>query len=112
MHIFLKLNLITGASVPVIAILTKFDILLEEMQQRVEEEGELEDEEAEEEAEKRATNIFDEHFKSVLMGMKHPPTQVIKLSNGLSLANCNQAEVHSFFSTGGEEVQYCSRKSR
>ncbi|KZS96242.1 hypothetical protein SISNIDRAFT_407322 [Sistotremastrum niveocremeum HHB9708] len=72
-------------SVPVIAILTKFDLLMEEMQQKVEDDGELEDDEAEEEAEKQATAIYEEHFKKALMSMKYPPTQVIKLSNG----NCS-----------------------
>lgn len=92
--------------VPVIAILTKFDLLLEEMQQQIEGEEELEDEEAEEEAEKRATMIFEEHFKKVLMGMKHPPTHVINLSNGIFPKGQSGVGTYDLFSAGCGEDEH------
>ena len=73
--------------VPVVAIVTKFDTSLQDMQQKLEEKAEEEDEEVDDaeleklavtEAEKR----FKQHYKKPLESMQHPPRAVVTLSEG------------------------------
>ena len=78
---------LTFRIVPVVAIVTKFDTFLQDMQQKLEEKAEEEGEEVDDdeleklaviEAEKR----FEQHYKKPLESMKHPPRAVVTLSEG------------------------------
>ena len=80
-------SIVTFPIVPVVAIVTKFDAFLQDMQQKLEEKAEEEDEEVDDdelaklaviEAEKR----FEQHYKKPLESMKHPPRAVVTLSEG------------------------------
>ncbi|KZS89678.1 hypothetical protein SISNIDRAFT_416755, partial [Sistotremastrum niveocremeum HHB9708] len=77
---------------PVIAILTKFDILLDECQQEVEETMDFDpdDEEDEDQILAAASIIaerkFQEGYRDPLMGMPRPPHAVIRVANGGSLS--------------------------
>ena len=75
---------------PIIAVFTKFDILVQDELQRLTEskEDELEDdedideEELEKQAEKVAEEKFKKHFQAVLLKKPFPPKAVVTLSNG------------------------------
>ena len=78
--------------VPVVAIVTKFDAFLQDMQQKLEEKAEEEDEEVDDdEIEKlavvEADKKFEQHYKKPLLSMQHPPRAVVTLSEG-ELAWC------------------------
>ena len=73
--------------VPVVAIVTKFDTFLQDMQQKLEEKAEEEDEEVDDdEIEKlavvEADKQFEQHYKKPLLSMQHPPRAVVTLSEG------------------------------
>ena len=78
---------VTFRVVPVVAIVTKFDTFLQDMQQKLEEKAEEEDEEVDDdELEKlavlEADKRFEQHYKKPLESMKHPPRAVVTLSEG------------------------------
>lgn len=78
--------------VPVIAIVTKYDLLIEECQQIIEEDWEndpafdpsqndqLEDLSAQ--ARTAARRVFHTHYQDKLMRMPFPPESVVRLANG------------------------------
>ena len=77
----------TFSVVPVVAIVTKFDTFLQDMQQKLEEKAEEEDEEVDDdELEKlaviEADKRFEQHYKNPLFSMRHPPRAVVTLSEG------------------------------
>jgi hypothetical protein len=90
-------------AVPVVAIVTKFDTFLQDVQQKIEEHAEEEDEEIDDdEVERLATtqaNVqFEQHYKKALDDMQHPPKAVVTLSEGkffLSFAVIMSHGVHS-----------------
>ncbi|KIK06295.1 hypothetical protein K443DRAFT_290391 [Laccaria amethystina LaAM-08-1] len=72
-------------TVPIVAIVTKFDTFLQDMQQKLEEKAEEEDEEVDDdELEKlavvEADKRFEQHYKKPLESMQHPPRAVVTLS--------------------------------
>ena len=76
---------------PVIAVFTKFDLLVQDELQRLIESREDEDsdedideEELEKQAEKLAEEKFKKHFQAVLLKKPFPPQAVVTLSNGES----------------------------
>ena len=76
---------------PVVAIFTKFDLLVQDELQRLtesreeeEEEEDIDDEELEKQAEKLAEEKFKKHFQTVLLKKPFPPQSVVTLSNGES----------------------------
>ena len=73
--------------VPIVAIVTKFDTFLQDVQQKIEERAEEEDEEIDDdEVEKlaitQANVLFEQHYKKPLDDMQHPPKAVVTLSEG------------------------------
>ena len=69
------------------AIVTKFDTFLQDMQQKLEESAEEENEEVDDdELEKlaviEADKQFEQHYREPLESMKHPPRAVVTLSEG------------------------------
>ena len=69
------------------AIVTKFDKFLLEMQQKLEEEaeeegGEVDDDELEKLAVIEADKRFEQHYEKPLLSMQHPPRAVVTLSEG------------------------------
>ena len=73
--------------VPVVAIMTKFDLFLQDMQKKIEEQAEEENQEIDDaEVEKlaaiQANVLFEQHYKKPLDNMKHPPKAVLTLSEG------------------------------
>ena len=69
------------------AIVTKFDLFLREMQQtlkeKAEEEGkEVDDDELEKLAVIEANKRFEQHYKQPLLSMENPPRAVVTLSEG------------------------------
>ena len=82
----------TSSVVPVVAIVTKFDTFLQDMQQKLEEKAEEDDDEVDDdELEKlaviEADKRFEQHYKKPLLSMQHPPRAVVTLSEG-ELAWC------------------------
>lgn len=81
--------------VPVVAIVTKFDTFLQDVQQKLEESAEeenqeVDDDEVEKLAEIQADMQFEQHYKGPLYDMKHPPKAVVALSEGkILLASCS-----------------------
>ena len=81
--------------VPVVAIVTKFDTFLQDVQQKLEESAEKEDQEVDDDeveklAEIQADMQFEQHYKGPLYDMKHPPKAVVALSEGkMLLASCS-----------------------
>jgi hypothetical protein len=78
---------VTFVIVPIVAIVTKFDTFLQDMQQKLEEKAEEEDEEVDDdELEKlavvEADKRFEQHYKKPLESMQHPPRAVVTLSEG------------------------------
>ena len=76
---------------PIVAVFTKFDILVQDELQRLIEsrEGEdsdedIDEEELEKQAEKVAEETFKKHFQAVLLKKPFPPQAVVTLSNGES----------------------------
>ena len=77
----------TPPIVPVVAIVTKFDIFLQDMHQKLEEKAEKEDQDVDDdELEKlaaiEADKRFEQHYRKPLEGMQHPPRAVVTLSEG------------------------------
>ncbi|KIJ96944.1 hypothetical protein K443DRAFT_269853 [Laccaria amethystina LaAM-08-1] len=75
----------TPLQVPVVAIVTKFDTFLQDVQQKLEESAEEEDQEVDDDqveklAEIQADVQFERHYKGPLNNMKHPPKAVVALS--------------------------------
>ena len=69
------------------AIVTKFDIFLQDMHQKLEEKAEKEDEEFDDDeleklAATEADKRFEQHYKRPLLSMQHPPRAVVTLSEG------------------------------
>ena len=74
-------------TVPIVAIMTKFNTFLQDVQQKIEEHAEEKDEEIDDDqVEKVATtqaNVqFEQHYKKPLDDMQHPPKAVVMLSEG------------------------------
>lgn len=70
-----------------VAIVTKFDVFVQDMQQEIEaaadEEGEeIDDEELEKQALDMAMAKFEQHYKSPLNMLPFPPKAVVTLSEG------------------------------
>lgn len=75
----------TPLQVPIVAIVTKFDTFVQDVQQKLEESAEEEDEEVDDDdveklAEIQADMQFEQHYKGPLNDMKHPPKAVVTLS--------------------------------
>jgi hypothetical protein len=73
--------------VPVVAIVTKFDTFLQDVQQKIEERAEEEDQEIDDDEVERLATVqanvqFEQHYKKPLVDMKHPPKAVVTLSEG------------------------------
>ena len=72
--------------VPIVAIVTKFDTFLQDVQQKLEEKAEEDEEVDDDELEKlaiiEADKRFEQHYKKPLEGMQHPPRAVVTLSEG------------------------------
>ena len=74
---------------PVVAVFTKFDILVQDELQRLtesieDEDEDIDEEELEKQAEKVAEEKFKKHFLAVLLKKPFPPQAVVILSNGES----------------------------
>ncbi|KZP04309.1 hypothetical protein FIBSPDRAFT_767610 [Athelia psychrophila] len=72
--------------VPVVAIITKFDSFVQDIQQKMEEDAdaegsEVDDDELEKEANKEATDKFEKHYKQALQSLPHPPRAVVVLAD-------------------------------
>lgn len=82
----IRLAVLMAMIAPVIAILTKFDVLLDECQQEAEESGDFDDEEDEDQIFGAAAIIaerkFRDHVRAPLLAMPKPPSAVIRVSNG------------------------------
>jgi hypothetical protein len=75
--------------VPVIAIVTKFDIFVQDELQKLEESAEeegidIDDDASEKLASQKATDIFQRHYMAPLMALPHPPRAVLPLSESES----------------------------
>ncbi|KAE9395946.1 hypothetical protein BT96DRAFT_825471, partial [Gymnopus androsaceus JB14] len=82
-NINLKLHLIWF---PVVAIITKFDAFVQDIQQKIEEDAEgegkeVDDNEIEEEAIKEATDKFEKHYQQPLQRLPYPPSAVVALAD-------------------------------
>ena len=80
-------SIVTFPIVPVVAIVTKFDTFLQDMQQKLEEKAEEEvkevnDDELEKLAVIEADKQFEQHYKKPLLSMQHPPRAIVTLSEG------------------------------
>ena len=69
------------------AIVTKFDTFLQDMQQKLEEKAEEEDEEVDDDELERLAVIeadkrFEQHYRKPLENMQYPPRAVVTLSEG------------------------------
>jgi hypothetical protein len=85
--------------VPVVAIVTKFDTFLQDVQQKLEESAEEEDQEVDDDeveklAEIQAVMQFEQHYKGPLNDMKHPPKAIVTLSEGEILLASLQAMIN------------------
>ena len=78
---------------PIVAVFTKFDILVQDELQRLiesrededeDEDEDIDEEELEKQAEKVAEEKFKKHFQAVLLKKPFPPQAVVTLSNGES----------------------------
>jgi hypothetical protein len=74
----------------VVAIVTKFDVFIQDVLQKMEEvaeeeDSEIDDNEIEERATKEAMARFEQHYKQALESLPHPPKAVVALSEGESL---------------------------
>jgi hypothetical protein len=71
-----------------VAIVTKFDTFLQDMQQKLEEKAEEEDEDVQDDDELEklavieADKRFEQHYKKPLESMQHPPRAVVTPSEG------------------------------
>jgi hypothetical protein len=89
--------------VPVVAIVTKFDTFLQDVQQKLEESAEEEDQEVDDDeveklAEIQADMQFEQHYKGPLNDMKHPPKAVVTLSEGEILLASVPAMINRIYS--------------
>ncbi|EDR01188.1 uncharacterized protein LACBIDRAFT_333547, partial [Laccaria bicolor S238N-H82] len=96
-------NLIS-LEVPIVAIVTKFDTFVQDVQQKLEESAEEEDEEVDDDdveklAEIQADMQFEQHYKGPLNDMKHPPKAVVTLSKELQSKERNIYDLSTFFAT-------------
>jgi len=69
-------------SVPVVAIVTKFDTFVQDVQQKIEEaaeDEELDDQEIEKQAGGQANALFEQHYKQALENLPFPPKAVVSL---------------------------------
>ena len=74
---------------PIVAVFTKFDILVQDELQRLiesveDEDEDIDEEELERQAEKVAKEKFKKHFQDVLLKKPFPPQAIVTLSNGES----------------------------
>ena len=72
---------------PVVAVFTKFDILVQDELQRLtegigDEDENIDEEELEKQAVKVAEEKFKKHFQDVLLKKPFPPQAIVILSNG------------------------------
>ena len=78
---------VTFPIVPVVAIVTKLDTCLQDIQQELEEKAEEEGEEVDDDELERLAVIeadkrFKQFYKKPLLSMQHPPRAVVTLSEG------------------------------
>ena len=89
--------------VPIVAIVTKFDTFLQDVQQKLEESAEEEDQEVDDDeieklAEIQADMQFEKHYKAPLNNMKHPPQAVVTISEGEILLASVVAMINRIYS--------------
>ncbi|KZP06100.1 hypothetical protein FIBSPDRAFT_764923, partial [Athelia psychrophila] len=89
-------------TVPVVAIITKFDSFVQDIQQKMEEDAdeegrEIDDDELEEEANKEATDKFEKHYKQALQCLPHPPRAVVALADERLKTERNVYDLSTFF---------------
>lgn len=72
----------TLSQVPVLAVVTKFDIFVQDVLQEIEEadESEFDDDELEKQAVEKAMGRFDQHYREPLNNLPFPPKAVLTLS--------------------------------
>jgi len=69
-------------SVPVVAIVTKFDTFVQDVLQKIEEaavDEELDDDTIEKEADGQAKTLYEQHYKQPLQKLPFPPKAVVSM---------------------------------
>ncbi|EDQ98322.1 uncharacterized protein LACBIDRAFT_336070, partial [Laccaria bicolor S238N-H82] len=89
---------------PVVAIVTKFDTFLQDMQQKLEEKAEEEDEEVDDDELEKIAGVeadkrFEQHYKKPLLSMQHPPRAVVTLSEETQRQARSGYDLRTFFAS-------------
>ncbi|KIK06264.1 hypothetical protein K443DRAFT_635320 [Laccaria amethystina LaAM-08-1] len=92
-------------TVPIVAIVTKFDTFLQDMQQKLEEKAEEEDEDVQDDDELEklavieADKRFEQHYKKPLESMQHPPRAVVTPSEETQRQARSGYDLRTFFAS-------------